>query len=149
MAGSRRQERDGVSGALAAHLCAYCAVAACLAVGLYALYQPARQPNPGLAAYKPPPGTIISYELPARLRNSDPLVSVAVTAPELETTGRSTREPPITGQPDRQLDLVPVTLPSPRQVKRPERAATTEYAPPQRSACIPGYDSSGAQTRPC
>jgi hypothetical protein len=148
MAGSRRQERDGVSGALAAHLCAYCAVAACLAVGLYALYyQPARQPNPGLAAYKPPPGTIISYELPARLRSSEPLVSVA--APELETTGRSTREPPITGQPDRQLDLVPVTLPSPRQVKRPERAARTEDAPPQRSACIPGYDSSGAQTRPC
>jgi hypothetical protein len=65
MAGSRRQDRDGVSGALAAHLCAYCAVGACLAVGLYVLFQPARQPNPGLAAYKPLPGTIISYELPA------------------------------------------------------------------------------------
>jgi hypothetical protein len=149
MAGSRRQDRDGVSGALAGHLCAYCAVGACLAVGLYVLFQPARQPNPGLAAYKALPGTIISYELPARLRSSDPLVSVAVTAPELETTGRSTRAPPITGQPDRQPDLVPASLPAPRQVKRPERAATTEDAPPQRSACIPGYDSSGAQTRPC
>jgi hypothetical protein len=138
-----------VSGALAAHLCAYCAVAGCLAAGLYALFQPARQPNPGLAAYKPPPGAIISYELPARLRSSDPLVSVALTAPEFEMTGRSTREPPITGQPDRQPDLVRVTLPSPRQVKRPERAASTESAPPQRTACIPGYDSSGAQTRPC
>jgi hypothetical protein len=44
-----------VSAALGIHLIVYCAIGAGLAFGLYALLQPSRTPNSGLALYKPPP----------------------------------------------------------------------------------------------
>jgi hypothetical protein len=53
--------------ALCIHLCIYCAAAACFGLGFYVLMQPSRSPNPGLAAYKPPPATVITSGLPARL----------------------------------------------------------------------------------
>ena len=46
---------DSVTAALGIHLIVYCAVGACLVFGLYALLQPSRAPNSGLAAYEPPP----------------------------------------------------------------------------------------------
>ena len=42
-----------VSAALGIHLIVYCAIGARLAFGLYALLQPSRTPNSGLALYNP------------------------------------------------------------------------------------------------
>ena len=56
---------DSVTAALGIHLIVYCAVGACLAFGLYALLQPSRAPNSGLAAYEPPPGAVVKYGKPS------------------------------------------------------------------------------------
>jgi hypothetical protein len=52
---------------LAMHLCLYCGAAACFASGSYYLMQPTRLVNPGLAAYKPPPRTVIAHAPPLKL----------------------------------------------------------------------------------
>ena len=61
---------DGAPVALAIYAVVCCAVTVCLALGLYELMQPRRFANPGLAAYKPPPGTVINLvgDLRALLR---------------------------------------------------------------------------------
>ena len=56
---------DSVTAALGIHLIVYCAVGACLVFGLYALLQPSRAPNSGLAAYEPPPGAVVKYGKPS------------------------------------------------------------------------------------
>ena len=61
MAKYSREQSDGLDVALAISLSAYCAFAACFALGLYALMQPSRYPNPGLAAYKAPPAMVMTY----------------------------------------------------------------------------------------
>ena len=132
---------DGVTAALGTHLVVYCAVGACLAFSLYALLQPSRVSNSGLAEYKPPPGAVITYDKPFLTKSvAVPIAPVAPIEPEPETTGRSTHQP----------ELKPtVTAPSqPRTGKRPNREVRME-SPKRRAACIPAYDSSGAQTRPC
>src|SRR5919204_5724444 len=50
----------GLAGALAMHLCIYCAVGACFALALYYLMQPTRLPNPGMAAHNASP-RILNY----------------------------------------------------------------------------------------
>lgn len=135
---------DGETAALGIHLIVYCAIAACFAYGLYAMLQPSRGPNSGLTAYKPPPATVISYGKPF-LPNSvvEPIASAAPIEPELTTTGRSTPEPDL-------KPTVTVTAPSrPRTSKRVNREVRIESPRRRGTACIPGYDSSGAQTRPC
>ena len=62
-----RQESDGLGVALGIHLSIYSFVFVLFSAGLYSLLQPKQVANPGLAAYKPPPATVISYELPPRL----------------------------------------------------------------------------------
>jgi hypothetical protein len=132
---------DGVTAALGMHLVVYCAVGACFAFGLYALLQPSRVSNSGLAEYKPFPGTVVTYGKPFVMKSvAEPVTPVAPIEPEPETTGRSTHEP----------ELKPaVPAPSqPRTGKRPTRDVRME-SPKRRAECIPAYDSSGAQTRPC
>jgi hypothetical protein len=51
-----------LAGALAMHLCVYCAVGACFALALYYLMQPSRLPNPGMAAHNPSPRTVTYVE---------------------------------------------------------------------------------------
>jgi hypothetical protein len=97
-----RSRGDGVAGALAIHLSIYLMVAAGFAFGLYELLQPARFPNPGLAAYKPPPATSV---IPRRASNltspqsadlSELLVISTSPATEPDTDGRSMTQGPIT-----------------------------------------------------
>jgi hypothetical protein len=133
---------DGVTAALGIHLVVYCAVGACFAFGLYALLQPSRVANPGVAEYKPPPGAVVRYGKPFLMKGvAEPVAPVAPIEPEPETTGRSTPQP----------ELKPtVTAPSrPHTGKRPNRDVRMESPKPRAAACIPAYDSSGAQTRPC
>jgi hypothetical protein len=86
----RASERDpdGVTVGLVEHLSMYCAGAACIAFALYHSMQPTRVANPGLAAYKPPPRTVITYAAPLTLERA-PTVPAAVVAPEPETVGAS------------------------------------------------------------
>jgi hypothetical protein len=151
MSGNARQ-RDGLAGALAIHLCTYCAVAGCFAFALYELLQPTRNSNPGLAAYKPPPATVITHGPPSRVAASSPatIVQPIATADsfasEPETTGRSTHSPepnPTDLPPRREADKS-------KEAKKLRREVKAE--PPtqrERVACIPRYDSSGAQSSQC
>ena len=76
---------NSVTAGLAIHLIVYCAVGACLAFALYALLQPSRAPNSGLAAYKPPLGTVLTYGNSFRANGvSDPIAPVAVIETELK-----------------------------------------------------------------
>ena len=77
-----RRHIDGATVELAIYAVICCAVTVCLALGLYELMQPRRIANPGLAAYKPPPGTIIN------------LVGLAPPAPRPEVITASI-EPPV------------------------------------------------------
>jgi hypothetical protein len=84
---SSERDPDGVGVGLAEHFCMYCAGAACIAFALYHLMQPTRLVNPGLAAYKPPPRTIITYAVPLKFERE--AITPAALAPELETVGAS------------------------------------------------------------
>jgi hypothetical protein len=147
-----RSRGDGVAGALAIHLCLYLAVAAGFAFGLYELLQPARFPNPGLAAYKPPPATLV---IPRRASNltspqsadlSEPLVISTTAATELDTDGRSMPQAPISETPLR-AHRPPKNI---KPAKAFNRQMTTEAIGDQQPvACLPRYDSSGAQTHAC
>ena len=139
---------DSVTAALGIHLIVYCAVGACLVFGLYALLQPSRAPNSGLAAYEPPPGAVVKYGKPSLATTVAepiapvelPIAAAAPGDPEPATTGRSTPEP----------ELKRTAPPSqPRTAKRPNREVRIDSPKRWGAACIPGYDSSGAQTRPC
>jgi hypothetical protein len=148
---AHRVPSDGVATALGIHLCLYCAVAGGLVFGLYALLQPARFPNPGIAAYEPLPGTVVTYMPPFRSRNSPALMGSAepTPMPELEPTDLSTRqlEAAAFAQSTSPSELRPV--PSKRSAKQTTRRNIGPENTKQRSACIPSYDSSGAQTGAC
>jgi hypothetical protein len=75
---------DGLDVALTIYLGAYSVVAACFALALYAHMQPSTNHNPGVAAYDPPPRTIISYDLPARLKGEPQTDGYAAAAIEPE-----------------------------------------------------------------
>jgi hypothetical protein len=151
-----RYQRDGLAGALAIHLCIYCGVAGCFAFGLYELLQPTRNNNPGLAAYKPPPATVITHGLPSRLAASSPATmaqpaaSALLITSEPETTGRSTRSPEPNATdlppPRREADNSKKAKTLRREVKSEPATQPTQR---ERVACIPRYDSSGAQSSPC
>ena len=141
---------DSVTVALGIHLIVYCAVGACLAFGLYALLQPSRAPNSGLAAHEPPPGAVVKYGKPSLATTVAepiapvelPIAAAALIDPEPATTGRSTPEP--------ELKPTIAAPPSqPRTAKRPNREVRIDSPKRRGAACIPGYDSSGAQIRPC
>jgi hypothetical protein len=82
-----RRHSDGVPVALAIHLGMYCAVAVFFAFGVYEFMQPTRNTNPGLAAYEPPPATVVTYNR-SFVQKYEPAVAVAAPADAaLETDG--------------------------------------------------------------
>jgi hypothetical protein len=85
---STRIASDGLDAALGIYLVVYSVAAACFALGLYALLQPSKSPNPGTAAYNPPPGTIVSYVAPTHSRTPPETDGRAAAAAEpASTTG--------------------------------------------------------------
>jgi hypothetical protein len=147
-----RSRGDGVAGDLALLLSLYLAVAGGLAFGLYELLQPARFTNPGLAAYKPPaatsvtPGRASNLTKPQSADPSEPIVISTTPATGPYTDGRSTPRAPIAET------LVSAQRPpkSTKSVKASNGQITREAtATQQRVACLPRYDSSGAQTQAC
>jgi hypothetical protein len=85
---SSERDPDGVTAALAEHFCMYCAGAGFIAFVLYHSMQPTRLVNPGLAAYKPPPRTVVTYAVPLTLER-EAITPAAVVAPKPETVGAS------------------------------------------------------------
>jgi len=150
-----RSRGDGAARDLAFLLCLYLAVAGGFAFGLYELLQPTRYTNSGLTAYKPSAATIV---IPGRASNqakaqsADLSERIVVSTPlttELDTDGRSMPKPPMTET------LLPAHRPTKatkntKSVKVFNRQITREpAADKQRVACLPRYDSSGAQTQAC
>jgi hypothetical protein len=86
-------EPEGIGVALVIHLSIYSLVFALFSIWLYSLLQPKQIPNPGVVVYEPPAGTVISYDVPARLRSQQgqaPALAELLPAPDAdETTGRS------------------------------------------------------------
>ena len=117
-----RQETEGVGVALGIHLSIYSFVFVLFAVWLYSVLQPKQVANPGLAAYKPPPATVISYELPTRLlaqHGQPPLLAELPPTPEAdETTGRSVQTVEHAPEPE---PVVKVRTPKLPKVAAPSR----------------------------
>jgi hypothetical protein len=89
----------------------------------------------------------VTYTLPLRLRNDRALgAAAAPTSPEPETTGLSAGRPEAEAfaQSTSPSELGAAAMPS-----KPRRDIQPVSAPQQRPACIPSYDSSGAQTGAC
>lgn len=55
------QQRRSESLPLGIYLLMFCLVVGCFCVWFYELMQPGRYANPGVAAYPPPPATVIRY----------------------------------------------------------------------------------------
>jgi hypothetical protein len=150
---------DGVTTALGIHFLVYCAVGACFAFSLYALLQPSSISDSGSAMYKPLPATVVTHEPPRTTDAALPIASGVPTAPESRTTGlsapqlESAPQPELTPAPELapRPELHPtVTAPSqPRSGRRLNRDVKIESSKRRSGPCIPGYDASGAQTRPC
>jgi hypothetical protein len=137
MRARHRPDSDGVSVAVGIHLTAYALVFGLFALWLHSLLQPRVFPNPGLAAYAPPPGAVISYGMPARLLaqhgQAPPLAEFTARREEPETTGRgtSTVEP----EPDRTIHVQSPARPREPAAPPPERATPASH----RAAAYPGY----------
>jgi hypothetical protein len=112
-----------VATGLAMHLCLYCGAAACFASGSYYLMQPTRLVNPGLAAYKPPPRTVIAHAPPLKLER-EAITPVARVEPEPETVGASAPQQP---EPKKAKAQVKTQSPS-RALRRPQPAEPLNYA---------------------
>jgi hypothetical protein len=136
MRARHRPESDGVGAAVGIHLTAYALVFGLFALWLNSLLQPRVFANPGLAAYAPPPGTAISYGMPARLLaehgQAPPLAEFTARREEPETTGRSI--PAVQPEPEH---VIRVQRPAPPRelAPTPERPSTVSH----RAAAFPGY----------
>ena len=70
--------------------------------GFYKMFQPLQFPNPGLAAYKPPPATVITYAATAKLIYGEPAPSETATeepshdAPDEATRAYASATPLVT-----------------------------------------------------
>ena len=141
MRGSSQRDPDGVTVGLVEHLSLYCAGAACIAFVLYYSMQPTQVANPGLAAYKPPPRTVITSAVPLTLERAA-ISPVAVVAPEPETVGASA---PVAASP---LQLPDAKKGKPQvKAQRPPRARLVRPQQPEQPANY-AYQPSFGDYRP-
>jgi hypothetical protein len=88
-------------------LCIYsfmlCGVVGCLCIWFYDLMQPEWHPNPGLAAHRPPPATVVLYSQQSGPKDEiyatvsadatiEPAPEAVDTRPPQSTDGRASRE---------------------------------------------------------
>jgi len=120
---------DEKSVGLGIPVAVYLTVLGLLALWFHSLFQPQYLPNPGLAAYKPPPATIIG-EMPARL------LAQHWQAPPLAEIERPAEQPAPTVVENKLERTVDVTVPKRPTAKRP-RARDNPYRDYARA--YPGY----------
>ena len=78
--------------AIAVHLAMCMFVYGFFGFGFYKMFQPIQFPNPGLAAYKPPPATVITYAATAKLIYGEPAPSETATVePSHDAPDEATR----------------------------------------------------------
>ncbi|MFL6821713.1 MAG: hypothetical protein ACJ8FA_04015 [Xanthobacteraceae bacterium] len=127
-----QRDSHGLAGALAMHLCVYCAVAACFALALYYLMQPTRLPNPGMAAHNASP-RILNYVEVLRTEREAAKRNVGLKR-EPETTGASPPQlPEVTPEVKRARAQSTAQNPSRRQSARGSQQAEPPAAPEQPS----------------
>lgn len=144
---------EGASAALGIHLAAYCAVGACFAFAVYAPLQSSRAAYSGVAEYEPPPVTVVTH---AKLLVNEPIAPVIVPVVPNEAAPETTDRSPQQGAPttiDGSIEQPEPkstfsTQPRAHERKKTKREIKT-VSKSRGSTCIPAYDSSGAQTRPC
>jgi hypothetical protein len=77
-------ESPRLAGAIAITLGLYASVGLCFAAALYWLMQPRVIDNPGLAAYRPAPGTVIDYAASRVAPAAPPVAAAPPAAPRQE-----------------------------------------------------------------
>jgi hypothetical protein len=157
----------GLRAALGFHLAVDAALAVCLGFGLYALLHPSGVSSSYLVEYQALPAAVVAGDTPLPAGTAALPMTAAVPiapAPQIRSIAtvpatamlqpEAMPEPELAPQPEVALTPPPeakpaVAPPSQRRtVKKPNRDARMGTSN-RRSGCIPGYDSSGAQTRPC
>lgn len=125
---SSERDPDSVGVALAEHLCMYCAGAGLIAFALYHAMQPTRVANPGLAAYKPPPRTVITYTGPLTLER-EAITPAAAAAAEPETVGASAPQLPEVKKAKPQVNAHRPPRARPVRQQEPDHPANFAYQP--------------------
>src|SRR5262245_17897122 len=162
---------DGRRAALGLHLAVDSALAVCLAFGVYALLHPSGVSSSGLAEYQALPAAVVTGDKPPASAAALPMPAADPIDPGPHIRTISTAPATVMLQPEAmpQPDLAPQPEVAPQPELTPPPEAKPTVAPPaqrrtvkkptrdvrvgtsnRRSAgCIPAYDSSGAQTKPC
>jgi hypothetical protein len=118
--------------ALGGLLAAYAVVFGLFAVWFYPLLHARHNSNPGLAAYEPPPATVVDYTTAARLpaQQASPLAEIERRPVEPKTNVSAASEQPtnvVDHQPERIID-----------VKKPRRPKAPTH-PSERDNPLAGY----------
>jgi hypothetical protein len=125
-----RYRIDGTTAAVGIPLALYIIGLSLFALWLYSLLQPKYTPNPGLAAYKPPPGTVI-IEMPARLLahhwQAPPLAEIESRPEEPKTTV-------VESEPERTIEVK-----EPKRPKAPSRSRERDNPLRDYAASYRGY----------
>ena len=134
---------EGVGTTLAVPLALYAIAFGLFVMFLYSQLQPRVAPNPGLAAYQPPAGTVISAIMPVRLPTSAPVVEpvlVSPAEPEASATdGRASQQPDSDVAEVKPAEVKPA--PTQRAKATPRRPKAAPQAPRAATnyAAYPGY----------
>jgi hypothetical protein len=125
------QERR-LTVALGFNVGVYAGIVACFAVGLFWLMQPKIVENQGMSAYRPPPGTVVNYADPTRVRPvpSEPPETVGMAEPP---PGAAERPLVVTDSP---------AVPTKKEVKKRETRTTVA-----RERWSPFWDNTAAPSR--
>ena len=121
-----RYRIDGTSASVGIPLAAYIIALGLFALWFYSLLQPQYTPNPGLAAYKPPPATVIA-EMSARLLAQH---SQATPPAEIESPAEEPTPTVVESKPERTVDVAGPKRPKakrPRERYNPFRDYAAAY----------------------
>jgi len=139
--GLPQAEKTGFAIATLLMACAFACGAAVF--GFYKLMQPVRYANPGIAAYDPPPRTVINYPPAARFTHNQSATPTDVLSADnvTETTGRAIQAEEA---PSKMVDPPPAIAASPVPVEKPvvkRVAAARSNSSPARERAAVAYPS--------
>jgi hypothetical protein len=99
--------------------------------GFYKMFQPLQFPNPGLAAYKPPPATVITYAAAAKFSYGEPAPSETTSdepshGASDETTRAYASATPLVTEPPTPVAHMPVPQEKREAATRPAKVRRVE-----------------------
>jgi hypothetical protein len=93
--------------------------------GFYNMFQPSQFPNPGLAAYKPPPATVITYAAAAKVAYGESAPSETATVePSHDAPDETTRA--YASAPAAEPAIPVAHMPVPHPATRPAKVRSVE-----------------------